>query len=229
LRDYLYRMAAFEAERQGDLARALEIADKISAAAERQQVRGRLIFDAATRALDAQRFDEARRLALEVSTADQRAQLFCGLARAALKQKDRRRMAELLDEAEKRTGDADNTPGKLRAFLAIANLYAGFDPVRGLEVMAEAVRTANRLPDYDPDQARSPYTPESPFGRMRRPAEDAIGVEDFLGAVLARLARTDFDGALLLAQSLESKPLKLVTVITLASSILNRPQAAQAQ
>lgn len=224
-RDELYRQAAFALQRS-DPARALSIADKISDLDLRKKVRSWICFQASTGALGQKQWDEARRYAMEVTETDQRAYLFFRIAEGVLKNGDRTRAVELLDEAAQRAASADNTAGKLRALLGIANLYANFDPMRGFEIAADAVKTANRVPSYSPDQAQLTRVFSS-RGSTSISTEDVEGFD--LGKTLAALARADFDRAIALAQSLESKPLKLTTLVAIASSVFDQKQTAQKQ
>jgi len=224
-RDELYRQAAFALQRS-DPARALSIADKISDLDLRKKTRSWICFQAASSALGQKQWDDARRYAMDVTETDQRAYLFFRIAEGVLKNGDRLRAVELLDEAAQRAASADNTAGKLRAQLGIANLYANFDPGRGFEIAADAVKTANRVPSYNPDQARLTRVFSS-RGSTSISTEDVEGFD--LGKTLANLARADFDRALALAQSLEPKPLKLTTLVTLASSVFDQKQMAQKQ
>jgi|GEM_PF-1840118 len=227
-RDDLYQQAAFEADRNGDPKRAIGITDQISDTEYRRKVRSWISFNAATRAMNEKRFDDARRFALDVDATDERAYLFFQIAGAALKEKDRARAVELLDEATQRANAADNTPEKLRALVGIANLFASFDPPRGFEVAADAVRAANKIPNYSLDQPQLVRSLAQRSGHGSHVSNS--NVEGFdLGKTLQLLARADFDRALLLAQSLESKPLKLSAVIAVASSVFEKKQMAQAQ
>ena len=226
-RDGLYQEAAFFAfEQLGDIAQALEIADRIADYNFRQEVRSWLSFDGASRALGEQRFDEAWRLALEVQAPDQRAFLMTEVASAVLKEKGRKRATELLDEAVQRTNPVDNTAEKLRALTCIARLFAGFDSSRGFEVMAEAARTANKVSDYSPGQSQLRRVfRQRGSGFMMSQTVEGFNLE----STLAVLARTDFDRALLLAQSLDHKPLKLASLIAVATSVFDQWPAAKIQ
>lgn len=227
-RDDLYQNAAMEAQRGGDGSRALEIAGRISDAEYKQKVRAWINFNAANNALGEGRLDEARRLASELDATDERAYLFFQIAAAALKEKDRGRAAELLTEATGKALEADNTPAKVRALVGIANLYAGFDPVRGFEVVTEAVKTANKISDYSPDQAQLVRVVAR---RGARGAMTSVNtVEGFdLGKTLQSLARADFERALGLARALESRPLRLHAQIAVAATLVDKKLMAQAQ
>jgi hypothetical protein len=226
LRDDLYREAAFEAGKLGENAWALSIADEIEDRDYRQAVRSALNFDAAIRALKEKRFDEAHRLALAVDAIDQQTYLFLEIARAVVKEKDR--VLALLDEAARRVAAAPVTPERLRALLGVAHLYASFDLQRSFELATEAVRTANKLPKYDSDQARLVRPMESRSGQGS--SVEVKKVEGFdLGKTLAILAGIDFHQALGLAQSLESKPLRLATIVTVGASLMEKKETAKAQ
>jgi len=225
-RDDLYKKAAFEADRVGEGERALSIADKIGDAEYRRDVRSTLKFGAAMRAVREKRFEEARRLALEVESTEEQAYLFFEIARAALGEKDRGRVIQLLAEAERRAAAVPDAAGRLRVLLGLTYLYASFDPPRGFELATEAVRAANQTPAYGPEQAR---LVRASGGRRGRGAGVAVAeVEEFKpGKMLAVLARTDFDRALQLAQSLESKPLRLAAVISLCAAVLGKGQVSE--
>lgn len=220
-RDSLYYSAAALAQNSGDVARATEIIGRISNLDFRRQVRDWINFDAATAAVRDKRFDDAHRYALEVSATDQRAYLLFEIARAALDQKDRQRAIELLDEAAKKAADADNTRDKLRALLGIAHLYASFDPSRAFEVMTDAIHAANKVPSYGPDDARLIRSLETPGGGSS--SMTVQNVEGFdLSRALQQLASADFDRTLALAQSLESKSLKLAAIVAVGASAFEK-------
>ena len=225
-RDDLYRKASFEADKLGEEDWALRIADKIGDTEYRRGVRSTLKFGATMRAVKERRFEEARRLALEVETADEQAYLFFAIARGALGGKDRAHALQLLAEAERRADSVADPTARLRVTFGLAYLYAVCDPARGFEVATRAVRAADKLSGYGPEEARLVRVTG---GRRGRGASVAVeSVEEFEpGKALAILARTDFDRALQLAQSLASKPLRLGTVIDLCASVTARKTPAQ--
>ena len=225
-RDLLHQEAALEAGRIGDLGRALEIAEKISDKDFRQQVKDWIYFNAATRALNEQELEKARNYAIEIKAPDQCAYLFCVMARAALKAKDKGRASDFLTEAEQRAEKADNSPEKVRALMSIANLFASFDLPRALESMAIAVRVANRVPSYSPEPGRMLRTLGNAAGQRHDLVQSVESVD--LGTGMAALAAVDFDGALLLAQSLDNKALKLTAVVAVAASVLNKKAETKA-
>jgi tetratricopeptide (TPR) repeat protein len=227
-RDDLYMQAALQALRQGELDKAFTLADKISDLGYRRNVRSWINFDAAGKALSEKRLDDARRLALEVDATDQRAYLFFQIAGVALKEQQRAQAIELLEEAARYALVADNTPEKVRALLGITNQYAPLDQTRAFELATEAAKTINKLGDYNPDQAQLVRTLALRGGRGAN--TNVNSVEGFdLGRTLTTLARSDFERALLLAQSLEQKPIKYTTVLTLATLLFNEKSLVSGQ
>ncbi len=227
-RDELYQRAALLADQKPDTAYALELADKISNREHRKKLRSWLNFEAAIRAINARKLDEAYQYAIEVEAIDQSAYLFLQIARVALADKDLARAGDLLAEAAQKAVASDNTLEKLRALLALVNLYSQFDSPRGLDLATEAVRTANKIQNYGPDQARLVRSLETPSGKGLNVSVEKT--EEFdLGRALASLARADLEGAWLLAQSLENKPLRLMAVISVAASVFENKPAKQTQ
>lgn len=226
-RDDLYMQAALYASRD-DVERALSLVDKISDLSFRRTVRAWVCFDAAGKATSEKRFDDARRYAQDVEATDQRAYLFFQIAAAALKEQNRARAVELLEEAATYATKAEDTAEKLRALLGLANLYATINPVRGFDLVTEAVKTANKVPSYRPDQTQLVRVVANRNGRGAN--TNVNSVESFdLGRTLTVLARTDFERALLLAQSLEQKTFRYTAVLALAATLFEPKQVSQAQ
>lgn len=224
-RDDLYRQAAFDADKLGDRSWALEIADEITDVDYRKSVRSALHFDAAIRSLKQKRFDEAHRLALQVDKVDQQTYLLLELARSAGREKNRANM--FLEEAEQHATAAPKTTERLRALLGIAHAYAGFDSVRSFEIAGEAVRTANKAPAYDSDEARLVRMTQSRSGHSF--ALDVTPVESFdLAKTLALLAGTDFHRSLGLAELLENDPERLASVVSVCASVIAKEDATKA-
>jgi hypothetical protein len=210
-KDNLYRQAAFEAAQQGDYSQALSLAGKISDFDFKKAVLSWLNFDAATKATGEKRYDDAKRFAMEVPATDQRAYLFYQMASDAIKERDKVRAIELLEEAMKQASAADATKDKVRALLGIAHLYA-------------AIKTVNKVGDYNTDQARLLRTIQ-----FRGSTSTSVStVEGFdLGKTLATFARLDFERALGLAQSLDNKSVRYETVIAIAATLFEKKPATQ--
>ncbi len=226
-RDDLYMQAAMQVSRD-DIDRALSLVDKISDLTYRRTVRSWVCFDAANRATNEKRFEDARRYAQDVEATDQRAYLYFQIAAAALKGQERSRAVEMLEEAATFATKAEDTAEKLRALLGLTNIYATINPVRGFELVTEAIKTANKVPNYKPDQTQLVRVLALRGGRGANTNVNSVEAFD-LGKTLTVLARTDFERALLLAQSIEQKPFRYTAVIALAATLIEPKQVSQAQ
>jgi hypothetical protein len=202
-----------------DMTRALSIADKISDMEFRQNVRDWLNFNASSDALGARKFEEARRYAMEVSVTDQRAYLLFQIAATLIKDKDRVRAIDALEEAAKGALAAENSADKLRALLGITSVYAEIDSTRAFDVAAEAVKTAGSVENYSYETATLSRTLRRKGGSSS--SNNSQSAEGFdVGRTLSMLARADFERALGLAQAIENRPLRLLTVIAVANTVL---------
>ena len=221
-RDALFAEAAFEALEQDDFAQALSIAGRITDVELRRRAKSWINYQAADDAREKKQWDDARRYALEVNETDQRAYLLMVIAQALLKAEDRPRAIEMLQTAQHEAEAAEDTAGKVRALIGIANTFAGFDALRGFEVIEIAVKAANQLKEprtFDKDDARVVRSFESKFGSRTQ----ASTAPDFdLGRSLVTLARHDFERALNAAQALNHKPAKVAALLTLTESVLKK-------
>jgi hypothetical protein len=89
--------------------------------------------------------------------------------------------------------------------------------------MLEAVRAANRVQNYSLDQPRMARR----LGNSAGMRYDLIAdeVDSNLAAGLKLLARSDFDGALLMAESLEHPPLKLASIVAVAAVAFEKKES----
>lgn len=221
-RNRLYQSAAQTAVQAGDFAQALDIADRISDLTDRLKLRSWISFSAADKLLRENKADEARRYARNVDEADQRAWLYMGIARTALKANDQVRATELLEEALKHISAADNTPARIRAFSGLVQTLAGFDVPRAFNAAADLVSAINRLKEPLPDRAMLVRAYEI-GGSAWINSQDVAAFDP--GGTLALLAREDFERALLLAQSVENLPVRLSSVIAVAASSFARKKS----
>src|SRR5205085_10084452 len=114
-------------------------------------------------------------------------------------------------------GAADSQE-KLKALLGIASTYSSFDQVRGFEIVADAVQAANKIKDYDPEKNNTTMRSlGNGAGSNFRSVSSSDSALD-ISKTLAALARSDFDRAMLLAQSLENKTMRISSTIAIASS-----------
>lgn len=199
--------------------------EKVEAAAQkledtevRRQVLDYVYFRRGQKAANAGDFDEARRLAERLDALEARALLFLNIAAEGLKRADdKQRAEELLNAVVAAARKAPDTEVKARALLGVAHLYAGFDYLRGLEVMNEAVGVVNKL--NDPDLASG----------VMRVAIQGKNFSTFTGwpmpnftleSSFGELGVRDFEATLSSANQLGDKYLRATAVLVLASKCL---------
>ena len=149
---------------------------------------------------------------------DYRALLSFEIAGAALKKfDDRARAVELLESVASDAGKAPDTPAKARALLGAAHLYAGFDATRASQLMREAVKVVNLLPDPD-------FSSETIGRELRNSVFTTYAVYDVPGMRLENafreLGALDFESALSSAGDLSDKYQRALAVLGLASKCL---------
>jgi hypothetical protein len=210
------------------LARLERLGEKVSDANARRQLLDWINFTRAQQLVKEGLLDEAKAAAAKVGELDLRAVLHLEVAREAIKRLgDRARASELLEEVAAAAAKAPNTEIKARAQLGVAHLYAYFDALRSLEVLAEAVKTVNAL-EGEADLARSfiqRRVEGKTFGTYSGFNVPGFSLENTFGEAGAR----DFDGALLTARNLSDRVLRATATIGLASRCLEQSPKSKPQ
>lgn len=200
------------------LERVEAAAQKLQDAEVRRQVLTGVYFRRGQKAAHEGDFDEARRLAERLDALEARALLLLDIAARALRRADdKQRAEELLGVVVAAARKAPDTEAKARALLGAAHLYARFDYLRGLGVLAEAVGAVNKL--NDPDLAANVMRVTvqgknfSTFGGWPMPN---FTLESAFGELGAR----DFEATLAPAGQLGDKYLRATAVLALAAKCL---------
>jgi len=218
-RDSAYQRVAVMADRGGDTDRALNIADKISDPESRAATKSWIYYEAALRAIQRNRFDEAQKYESLVDAVDQSAYLYTETASAALKAKDQARATELLEESLRRTRSAHDSRERTNALFGIANTFSSFDTLRGFEVAAEAVQAANSMRDFDIEKN---YIERVLGSNGKVGIRMSSNVDRFdVGKTLEMLGHADFERSVLLAQSLSNKAVKITAIMAVAVSAID--------
>ena len=210
------------------LARLERLAEKVSDAQVRRQLLDWINFTRAERLTKDGLLDEAKAAAAKVGELDLRAVLHLEVAREAIKRLgDRTHARELLEEVVAAAAKAPNTDIKARAQLGVSHLYADFDALRALEVLAEAVKTVNAL-EGEADLARlfiHRRIEGKSFGTYSSFNVPGFSLENAFSEAGAR----DFDGALLTARALTDPVLRATATIGLVSHCLEQSAKAKPQ
>jgi len=214
-KNVLYAQAAMAAFRQDDIDQALAIAEKISNEQDRLSITSNIQYQAALKALNKEDVDAAYHLAKDIPLLAERVEIFDRMAKSLLDKQENSRAADLLSEVEDYARRSDSEPQKARALLRIASTFAGFDSIRGFEVTESAVKAIN-------DADFNPPVPSRDRTLIKR-IPVTIEMLDFK-SIFSLLARSDFERALLLAQSIEKKEASMLAQIAVCRELLNNLQ-----
>jgi len=219
------------AERDGALALAIlgapdsESTDRLSDLVRkigddklRRQMVNWLCFHRTQKAIKDGRLDEAKQLAEKVEQLDHRAYLSYEIAEESLRRLDDTvRAREALDGVAASAAKAPDTNEKARTLLGVAHLYSKFDHLRAFEVMADAVKTINKV--AEPDFSRGVI-----FQRIEGPRFTQFRARQVSGFSLENSFRElgphDFEGALSLAKTIQNKSLRSTAIVALAASCM---------
>ncbi|MGQ0761205.1 MAG: hypothetical protein ACT4OT_04190 [Acidobacteriota bacterium] len=196
----------------------LRVIDKISDSNIRQPLLNWFFFERSQRALQEQKFDEARKFAARVEELDQRAFLYSRIAEEALKQNaDQTRAREMLEDIVDAAAKAPNTTVKARALLAVASLYTKIDMNRAVAVVAEAIDCVNRIeqPDFSRQFVIRRIEGKN-FGMYASIATPGYKPE----TALAEISTVDFDNMLNQASRFTDKSLRAITMLAIAERCL---------
>ncbi|MCA1634956.1 MAG: hypothetical protein LC802_15025 [Acidobacteria bacterium] len=191
---------------------------KISDAETRRQLSNWLYFSRAQQASKDGLPDEATKLAERVEALDERALLLLGIAEEGLKKmNDKQRADELLGTVIRAARKAPETEAKARALLGAAHLYTNFDYMRGAEVLDEAIKTVNQLPEPDFSNAVLHRALQGKnFSTFRAHTVPGFNLEN----AFRELGPHDFEGALAVARKLDDNHLRALAVNALSARCL---------
>jgi hypothetical protein len=212
-RDELYAQAALLASQKGDFEQSLSIVKSISDEQRKTGLETGVRLQGVTDAIGKADYETAYRYAKDVPRLQQRIYAFGQLSTALFDKKDRQRALEVLSDAEALTSRAENGPDKARAMLTLAGAVAHIDGIRGFETMKSAINAINRT-----------SLTLTPAGYLTVGGRGAGPLNTFnFNDAFTPLALSDFEGALLLAQSLERKEAAVLAQVAICRSALTMP------
>jgi tetratricopeptide (TPR) repeat protein len=191
--------------------RVVAVIEKIADRDNRFQLSNWFYFKRSQALIDKQQFDEARKLAAKTTELDQRAFLYAKIAEGFLKENaDQTQARELLNELSDAATKAPKTIVTGRARLALANLYMRIDPNRGVEELANAIKTINTLeaPDFSVEYVTMKIEGKT-FGSYSGFSTPGFNPEN----VFKDIAKIDFDGSLIQAATFTDKALRAMTTM----------------
>ena len=215
-KDGLYQRASMLALSGNDAGRALSIAEKISNETMRASTDSIICYNAAVRAVRAKDFTAAYQYLTSVPNLRQRATVFNQMIR--MSSGDPQAALSVLNEAEKMLSSAEDGPDKVNAMLSLLAVAASLDSNRGFEIMQSAIRALDRLNESAVDNKAAV---DEPRRETTDRTETHLTVSDFRG--LEVLARSDFDRALLLAQSIRRREVSALARLAVCRGVLITP------
>src|SRR5262249_8955671 len=144
--------------------------------------------------------------------------MFAQMVRALLQKNNTVRAEQILDEATRFLEKAHDTPDKARGLLLLFEIGTQIDDDRGTTILQMAVAAMNASAWTDGDKANATSASALPGGRGAEATSKLFGL-NFHGS-FALLARTDFDTALALAQSIRQQELSVRAQLAACQGIL---------
>ncbi|HEY0365577.1 MAG TPA: hypothetical protein VGC73_03830 [Pyrinomonadaceae bacterium] len=208
-RDLSFAVTASSKDEPAD--KVLSVIDKISDPAVREPLTNWFYYFRAQALIKDKNLSEARKFASKVTELDQRAYLFTRIAEESLKvAEDQTEAREMLNEVADTIGKAPKTIVSARALLALAHLYAKIDMNRGVEELANAVRTINTLesPDFSRQFVMMKIEGKT-FGSYASYSTPGFNPEN----AFREMGKLDFDGSLAQATNFTDKSLRALTTL----------------
>ncbi|HEY8227889.1 MAG TPA: hypothetical protein VIG25_21640 [Pyrinomonadaceae bacterium] len=198
----------------------VDVVEKISDTGVRAPLQNWFYFFRTQSLIKEKRLDEARKLAGRVTELDQRAYLYSRIAEESLKEaEDQMEAREILNEISTAAAKAPNTIVTSRALLALAYLYSKIDTNLGIEELANAVKSINRLeaPDFSQQSVIMKIEGKT-FGSYAAYATPGFNPEN----TFREIGKLDFDGSLMQAATFTDKSLRTLTTLALIEPCLQQ-------
>lgn len=216
-RDALYLDAGLMLAREGNYARAIEIAGRANNLEKRAAVFTYIYRQESEQLIKKGEFFNASRVIGRIEDPELRVEaivLFAKIGRKKAPELTR----SLLEDTRRLLENNVGSNNHARSYLWLASAYAVFDPVLSFELMTSAVRFANKTKGFNSTE------PEFKLIYLSRKSGKAVPVGTAKGDFLSGfklLARSDFWQAVGLAEKFDSQFLRGITIVAVAEPILN--------
>ena len=210
-RDREFTMAVIQMGTGEPVEKVLSVIDKISDLNLRAGVVNWFYFYRTQKLIKDKDLVEARKSASKVVELDLRAYLFSRIAEESLKQsEDQTQAREMLNEIADAAAKAPKTIVSARALLALALLYAKVDVNRGIEELANAVKTINAIesPDFSLQFTMMKLEGKT-FGSYASFPTPGFSPEN----AFREVGKIDFDSSLMQATTFTDKSLRALTTL----------------
>lgn len=210
-RDQGLTFAVTSSSKDEPVDKVLSVIDKISESGIRDALVNWFYYFRSQALIKEKNFSEARKFASKVTELDQRAYLYTRITEESLKAtEDQTEVREMLNEVASAISKAPKTIVSARALLALARLYSKVDMNRGVEELANAVRTINALesPDFSRQFVMIKIEGKT-FGSFASFATPGFNPEN----AFKEMGKLDFDGSLAQATNFTDKSLRALTTL----------------
>jgi hypothetical protein len=201
-RDRAFMEASGAALREGDIDRAISLAEKIDDEGARSLQYSLALQRASLKSLDTGNIEEARRLAQRIELAGVRIETFLKMADKLRANEELGRAQEVLEEIWGWANKSDNNGNKAQALLLLTATMTKQDAERGFEFLRATVKTIDQV-DFSLPVITSKLFKIPPF---------TIDTLDFNGT-FSLLARIDFDRTVRIARTFNNKEISLFTQV----------------
>jgi hypothetical protein len=222
-KDAFYARAAVMAARVDEVETAFSIIKKISDEPRRNSLETALRYRAALVAIGKGKLDLAYNYGKDISDLRQHALIISKITVEFYKRHKLDRAAELLDEATRFVMNGESGQEQLQAMLTLTDTATQYDPARGFELMALAVKAANSDASSQ-TQGEAKQTEKHLAGEQSLKSDVYVDLALNLDRSLTLLAQLDFSRSLLLAQSLRKKELSTFAQLTVCRAVLSLPR-----
>ncbi|PYP90235.1 MAG: hypothetical protein DMF61_00570 [Blastocatellia bacterium AA13] len=221
-----YLRAVFASLKDGDYDNSLALVEKMGNGEMKNEFSMIVRMFAAMAALAKGDTETALRHARAIGNPQQQVNMFIAVLNKFLEKKDTIAAGTLLIEAEKLLLKLENTGEKASALVVLAASAARFDSIRGFEIMTSAVEAINhsKIADFQMDQFS-----KSANSGLEGYVADTLGLTSAsFSQTFPQLASLDFEHALMLAKSIESKEGSVMAQLAVCRGALNNKNALMA-
>jgi len=224
MRDQYYQQAAWKAINQGDIDKATQIAtQKLTNQMSRQQILDQIEQRSVWQSMNDGKIDEARILISKLRPREQRCQAFLNLANHVLANGDKKKAADLLEDARASLPDSPESYYHVSLLLNIAGTYSQIDPARGIQIMNVISGLLNKLiPAAETLQGFDVQTTFKDGEILMATSSQLSGTMMQFAEQLGTLATADYAGAVAAADTAGRPELRIMSGLSIASKLLNQ-------
>jgi hypothetical protein len=220
-RDRTYAAAAMFMKT--DYQRALDISERIKDLTLRENLRQYIYYGMANAAIRENDLSQAQEYAKRVTIPEQRTLLYGKMAGVALRRKDRALAGDLLGETRHWAERVPEPSTRASIWLAAAAGFAEIDPVQAREILRDAIKAVNQVPDQNVDTFRVSRIVNLACAGDQNPGHRLGSLADAerfsLFETLATIAPSDVDGTVLIATGIEDASTRIRALAAIAKAM----------